>query len=107
MSYDQGRDALRPRGHSRSQSGKGSVDLGKSRGDSKVLSQKAMLSRALEKAHTAVQLDNAQNLEGARLAYSEACELLLQVLQRTTGDEDKQKLENIVRLPRPPCKPVC
>ncbi|KAM4065926.1 microtubule interacting and transport domain-containing protein [Hirsutella rhossiliensis] len=93
MSFDQGRDALRSRGHSRSRSGKGSADLTKS----KAPSQKAMLSRALEKANTAVQLDNAQNLEGARLAYSEACELLQQVLQRTTGDEDKQKLEAIRR----------
>lgn len=57
-----------------------------------------MLSRALEKANTAVQLDNAQNLEGARLAYAEACELLQQVLHRTTGDEDKLKLEAIVCL---------
>lgn len=59
-------------------------------------SQKAMLSRALQKANTAVQLDNAQNFEGAREAYAEACELLQQVLDRTSGDEDKRKLEAIV-----------
>jgi hypothetical protein len=55
-----------------------------------------MLSRALEKANTAVQLDNAQNIEGARLAYLEACGLLQQVLQRTAGKEDRDKLEAIV-----------
>lgn len=83
-----------PRGHSRSRSGKGSHE--KSRG-TKPASQKAMLSRALQKANTAVQLDNAQNFEGAREAYAEACELLRQVLQKTTGDEDKRKLEAIRR----------
>jgi hypothetical protein len=58
-----------------------------------------MLSRALQKANTAVQLDNAQNFEGARQAYGEACELLQHVLQRTSADEDKRKLEAIVRWP--------
>lgn len=60
-------------------------------------SQKAMLSKALAKANTAVQLDNAQNYEGARHSYNEACSLLQQVLDRTTGDEDKKKLEAIRR----------
>lgn len=55
-----------------------------------------MLSRALQKANTAVQLDNAQNFEGAREAYAEACDLLQQVLSKTTADEDKRKLEAIV-----------
>jgi hypothetical protein len=59
-------------------------------------SQKAMLSRALQKANTAVQLDNAQNFEGARRAYAEACAVLQQVLLRTTGEEDRRKLEAIV-----------
>lgn len=58
-------------------------------------SQKAMLSQALQKANTAVQLDNASNLEGARQAYAEACELLEQVLSRTTTEEDQRKLEAI------------
>lgn len=58
-----------------------------------------MLSSALQKANTAVQLDNAQNFEGAREAYAEACELLRHVLQRTSADEDKRKLDAIVRLP--------
>jgi hypothetical protein len=55
-----------------------------------------MLSRALQKANTAVQLDNAQNFEGARESYAEACDLLQQVLDKTSGDEDKRKLETIV-----------
>ncbi|KAL3952418.1 hypothetical protein ACCO45_012361 [Purpureocillium lilacinum] len=49
------------------------------------------------KANTAVQLDNAQNFEGARLAYAEACDLLQQVLLRTSGDDDQKKLEAIRR----------
>lgn len=56
-----------------------------------------MLSNALQKANTAVHLDNAQNFEGARDAYAEACDLLHQVLQRTSADEDKRKLDAIVR----------
>lgn len=91
------------RGHSRtrSQTTKGSIDTtGSSKGkdrSSKQPSQKAMLSRALEKANTAVQLDNARNFEGARQAYAEACDLLHQVLMRTNGEDDKKKLEAIVR----------
>lgn len=91
------------RGHSRSRStgAKGSTDTTSSRGkerdrSAKQPSQKAMLSRALQKANTAVQLDNAQNPEGAKEAYSEACDLLQQVLQRTSGEEDRRKLEAIV-----------
>jgi hypothetical protein len=59
-------------------------------------SQKAILSQALQNANTAVQLDSAQNFEGARRAYSEACDLLQQVLLRTTGEDEKGKLEAIV-----------
>jgi hypothetical protein len=55
-----------------------------------------MLSKALQKANTAVQLDNAQNFEGARISYLEACELLQQVLQKTSSEEDRRKLEAIV-----------
>ncbi|KAK7754793.1 hypothetical protein SLS62_003107 [Diatrype stigma] len=58
-------------------------------------SQKAMLSKALAKANTAVQLDKASNYESARESYIEACELLHQVLARTTGGEDRNKLEAI------------
>ncbi|KAF6809157.1 MIT domain-containing protein [Colletotrichum musicola] len=89
------------RGHTRnrSQATKGSTDTTASRGrdrGNKPPSQKAMLSRALQKANTAVQLDNAQNFEGARQSYAEACELLQQVLARTSTEEDRRKLEAIV-----------
>ncbi|KAF3761155.1 hypothetical protein M406DRAFT_283106 [Cryphonectria parasitica EP155] len=89
------------RGHqrSRSQGLKSSTDSASSprtRDRAKQPSQKAMLSKALQKANTAVQLDNAQNIDGARTAYCEACDLLQQVLQRTPGDDDKRKLEAIV-----------
>ncbi|KAH8670787.1 hypothetical protein BX600DRAFT_509536 [Xylariales sp. PMI_506] len=84
------------KGHTRNRSSaaKSSSDSTKTR---KQPSQKAMLSKALAKANTAVQLDNAQNYEGARLSYLEACELLQHVLARTTGEEDKKKLEAIRR----------
>ncbi|KAI1136219.1 hypothetical protein F5Y05DRAFT_405485 [Hypoxylon sp. FL0543] len=54
-----------------------------------------MLSKALAKANAAVQLDNAQNYGAARESYLEACDLLQQVLARTSGDEDRKKLEAI------------
>lgn len=59
-------------------------------------SQKTMLSKALQKANTAVLLDNAQNFEGAVEAYADACQLLQQVMLRSAGDDDKKKLEAIV-----------
>jgi hypothetical protein len=89
------------RGHSRnrSQVGKSSSgtqsDKSKDRA-TKQPSQKAMLSVALQKANTAVLLDNAQNFEGAMQAYAEACDLLQQVMMRSSGDEDKRKLDAIV-----------
>ncbi|KAF7515011.1 hypothetical protein G7054_g14821 [Neopestalotiopsis clavispora] len=92
------RDAMpERRGHSRSRSStlQSSSDSGGR--TKKHPSQKAMLSKALAKANTAVQLDNAQNFEGARISYIEACDLLAHVLARTTGDEDKKKLEAIRR----------
>ena len=58
--------------------------------------RKALLSKALQKAHQAVLLDNAQNFEGAVEAYSDACELLHQVLIRSTADEERKKLDQIV-----------
>lgn len=93
-----------PRGHSRNRStgANGSVDTtgsSKSRErerSGKPPSQKAMLSKALQKANTAVQLDNVQNFEAARRAYAEACAVLQQVLMRTSGEEDRRKLEAIV-----------
>ncbi|KAK1579502.1 MIT domain-containing protein [Colletotrichum navitas] len=104
MSSDHNGEASQVRGHSRNRSqtaAKGSTDTtGSSRErerGNRPPSQKAMLSRALQKANTAVQLDNAQNFEGARHAYAEACDLLHQVLARTSTDEDRRKLEAIRR----------
>lgn len=57
--------------------------------------QKTMLSKALAKANTAVLLDNAQNFEGAVDAYTEACDLLRQVMLRSSDEEDKKKLSAI------------
>lgn len=58
--------------------------------------KKTMLSRALQKANTAVLLDNAQNFEGAMEAYGDACKLLQQVMIRSSGEEDRRKLDSIV-----------
>ncbi|KAL4869959.1 hypothetical protein BDV12DRAFT_67681 [Aspergillus spectabilis] len=59
-------------------------------------SQKAMLSKALQKANTAVLLDNAANFEGAMEAYNDACQLLQLVMLRSNGGEDeKVKLQEI------------
>ncbi|EXJ84940.1 hypothetical protein A1O3_05615 [Capronia epimyces CBS 606.96] len=57
--------------------------------------QKTMLSKALGKANTAVLLDNAQNVEGAIEAYAEACDLLQQVLVRSSDLDDRKKLSSI------------
>ena len=59
--------------------------------------KKTMLSKALQKAHTAVLLDNAHNFEGAIEAYDDACRLLGQVLIRSAGEDDRRKLDAIVR----------
>lgn len=64
----------------------------------RVPSQKAMLSKALQKAKHAVLLDNAQNFEGAVVAYGDACALLQGVMQRSSGDEYRLKLESVVSL---------
>lgn len=61
-------------------------------------SLKAMLSKALEKADTAVRLDNAQDFQGAWSAYRETCDRLRQVVLRTKRSEDKKKLEAMVGL---------
>ncbi|KAL9039300.1 MAG: hypothetical protein Q9180_002610 [Flavoplaca navasiana] len=58
-------------------------------------SQKAMLSKALQKANHAVLLDNAQNFEGAMKAYGDACALLHKVMLRSSGDDDRKKLEAV------------
>ncbi|KAK5138083.1 hypothetical protein LTR08_005881 [Meristemomyces frigidus] len=57
--------------------------------------KKATLSKALQKANTAVVLDNAQNFEGALEAYSDACRLLQHVMDRSSTADDKRKLESI------------
>ncbi|KAF7594279.1 hypothetical protein BBP40_009679 [Aspergillus hancockii] len=55
-----------------------------------------MLSKALQKANTAVLLDNAANFEGAMEAYNDACQLLQLVMLRSSGGEDeKSKLQEI------------
>ncbi|KAJ6261105.1 hypothetical protein Dda_3770 [Drechslerella dactyloides] len=56
---------------------------------------KAMLSSALQKANTAVLLDNANNIEGAMEAYKDACALLGHVMMRAGVDEDRRKLMQI------------
>lgn len=96
MPHDHPRESNASSRHSKRRSSRSSGHDTEKPKSAKGPSQKAMLSRALQKANTAVQLDNAQNLEGARLAYAEACDLLQQVLRRTTADEDKRKLEAIV-----------
>ena len=58
--------------------------------------QKTMLSQALSRANSAVQLDNAQDFRGAIEAYEDACQLLHQVMLRSSGNEDRSKLQTIV-----------
>ncbi|QIW99632.1 hypothetical protein AMS68_005150 [Peltaster fructicola] len=57
--------------------------------------KKAMLSKALEKANTAVVLDNKQNFVGALDAYMDACTLLQQVMDRSVNAADRRKLDAI------------
>lgn len=59
--------------------------------------QKVILSKALQKANTAVLLDNAANFEGAVGAYNDACRLLHSViLNGNGGDIERLKLQEIV-----------
>ena len=62
----------------------------------KAPSQKAMLSKALQKAHHAVTLDQHLNYEGAMYAYKDACTLLQKVMIRSSGIEDREKLDAVV-----------
>lgn len=55
-----------------------------------------MLAKALERANAAVLFDNALDYQGALDEYVDACKLLLNVMDRTTSDEDKRKLNAIV-----------
>ena len=64
----------------------------------KAPSQKAMLSKALQKAHHAVTLDQHSNYEGAMHAYQEACALLKKVMIRSSGVEDRLKLDAVVSI---------
>lgn len=57
--------------------------------------QKTMLSKALAKANQAVLLDNAQNIDGAIEAYAEACDLLQEVMLRSSDSDDRKKLSTI------------
>jgi len=59
-------------------------------------SRKELLSKALEKANRAVQLDGEKDLEAARVDYTEACDLIKVVIQRTSDPKELQKLTNIV-----------
>lgn len=97
MQYEPSQDRHHGHGHVRNRSGRSSDGSTRFRGD-RPPSQKAMLSRALQQANAAVQLDNAQDFTSARLAYTEACTLLEHVLQRTTAQDDQRKLEAIVSL---------
>ena len=97
-------------GHARSQgpdgAGSGDTDpgslmssLGSERGlppQRRSPAQKTMLSQALSRANSAVLLDNAQDFRGAIEAYEDACQLLHQVMLRSSGDEDRNKLHAIV-----------
>ncbi|KAJ5207192.1 hypothetical protein N7491_002177 [Penicillium cf. griseofulvum] len=78
----------------------GSASLNDGEGDPAAIqhgqTQKVMLSKALQKANTAVLLDNAANFEGAMEAYTDACNLLQLVMLRSNGgDEEKLKLQEI------------
>ncbi|KAJ5498429.1 hypothetical protein N7453_007480 [Penicillium expansum] len=83
-----------------SRSSEGSIYMDDGEGDSAAIqhgqTQKVMLSKALQKANTAVLLDNAANFEGAMEAYTDACNLLQLVMVRSNGgDEEKHKLQEI------------
>ncbi|TKA83264.1 hypothetical protein B0A55_00786 [Friedmanniomyces simplex] len=73
----------------------GSARRGSRTRNSREKDKKAMLSKALQKANTAVLLDNAQNFEGALEAYTDACRLLQHVMDRSSAADDKRKLEAI------------
>lgn len=76
--------------------GPGRLNLGRTISEN--ASHKAMHFQALEKAHTAIQLDKARDIQGALSAYRKTCHWLHQVLLRTAGHEDREKLEAIVSL---------
>ncbi|KAF2030550.1 hypothetical protein EK21DRAFT_111864 [Setomelanomma holmii] len=57
--------------------------------------KETLLSRALQKANTAVLLDNAQSFHEAIKAYGVSCMLLKQVMIRSSLEEDRRKLDAI------------
>lgn len=96
--YNKSPHALPPRTSSRqagSMSRHDTSPAGSNSGRGRDKDKKTMLSKALEKANTAVLLDNAMNYEGALEAYQDACRLLEFVLARTSTPEDRRKLDAI------------
>lgn len=57
---------------------------------------KEKLSKALQKANSAVVLDNQRIIEGALVAYQGACTLLQEVIDDTLEGSNKRKLVDIV-----------
>ncbi|KAI9717956.1 MAG: hypothetical protein M1828_007048 [Chrysothrix sp. TS-e1954] len=57
--------------------------------------KKALLSEALQRANDAVQLDNDADYYRAVVAYNEACNLLNDVVQRSSSADDQRKLTAI------------
>jgi hypothetical protein len=97
-SYERSPQQLPPRTSSRQNGSMSRYDSSpaeSSSGRGKDKDKKTMLSKALEKAHTAVLLDNAMNYEGALEAYQDACHLLESVLDRTYTIDDRRKLDAI------------
>ncbi|KAG9855315.1 hypothetical protein KCU68_g2250, partial [Aureobasidium melanogenum] len=97
-SYDKSPHALPPRTSSRQNGSISRQDISpaeSSSGRGRSQDKKMMLSKALEKANTAVLLDNAMNYEGALEAYRDACRLLENVLDRTSTPDDRRKLDAI------------
>jgi hypothetical protein len=97
-SYDRSPQQLPPRTSSRQNGSMSRYDSSpaeSSSGRGKDKDKKTMLSKALEKANTAVLLDNAMNYEGALEAYQDACHLLESVLDRTYTIDDRRKLDAI------------
>lgn len=68
---------------------------------------KEKLSKALQKANSAVVLDNQRIIEGALVAYQGACILLQEVIDDTSEGSDKRKLEDIVSTLPTPCSNSC
>lgn len=59
---------------------------------------KSLLQEALHKANNAVFFDYRENFDDAIRAYGGACALLGQVMRVSLDDDDRSKLEAIVRI---------